>query len=259
MAGGAASGRRTPGVLPGGPRRVGSAHGRDVSGLDTSRLGGWADLPFFALDLPAVEDAIARDPRPIAPAPGHVFAALELAQPEDVRVVILGQDPYPTPGHAHGLAFSVEPDVRPLPRSLANMLRELEGDRGVARSSGDLRDWARQGVLMLNTALTVPLGVADGHRRIGWHRLTDQVLARASARPTAFILWGKRAQDAVARTVPDGKHLMIRSAHPSPLSARKGFFGSRPFGRVDAWLLARGEAPIDWAGPEAPVAAGRVA
>ena len=215
--------------------------------LDTSHLGGWADLPFFTLDLPAIEAALAADPRPILPDPRRVFAALELTQPEDVRVVILGQDPYPTPGHAHGLAFSVEPDVHPLPRSLANMFRELEADRGVPRRSGDLRDWARQGVLLLNTALTVPKGATDGHRRIGWERLTAQVLDRVAGRPTAFVLWGKRAQDAT-RAVPEEGHLMIRTAHPSPLSARKGFFGSRPFGQVDDWLAARGERPIDWVG-----------
>ena len=215
--------------------------------LDTSRLGGWADLPFFALDLPAVEGALAAETRRVLPERSQVFAALEMTQPEDVRIVILGQDPYPTPGHAHGLAFSVEPHVTPLPRSLANMVREIEADVGRPRRSGDLRDWARQGVLLLNTALTVPEGAADGHRRIGWERLTPQVLDRVAGRPTAFVLWGKRAQDA-ARAIPEGEHLMIRTAHPSPLSARKGFFGSRPFGRVNAWLAARGERPIDWAG-----------
>ncbi len=218
--------------------------------LDTSRLGGWADLPFFTLDLPAVEARLAADPRPFLPDPARVFAALELTQPEAVRVVILGQDPYPTPGHAHGLAFSVEPHVTPLPRSLVNLFRELRCDLGRPRASGDLRDWARQGVLLLNTALTVPEGEAGGHRGIGWERLTAQVLGRVSRRPTAFVLWGKRAQDA-AKGIPEDGHLMIRSAHPSPLSAGRGFFGSRPFGRVDAWLVARGERPIDWAGTRA--------
>ena len=216
--------------------------------LDTTRLGRWADLPFFATDLPRIEAELAADSRPVLPAPRHVFAALERTQPEAVRVVILGQDPYPTPGHAHGLAFSVEPHVSPLPRSLANLLREMEDDLGRRRSSGDLRDWAGQGVLLLNTALTTPAGAVDGHRALGWQRLTEQVLRRVALRPTAFVLWGKRAQDIVARSVPEGEHLMIRSAHPSPLSARKGFFGSRPFSRVNDWLAARGEAPIDWAG-----------
>ena len=219
-----------------------------AAALDTSRLGGWADLPFFARDLPGVEAALAAEARPVLPAPGSIFAALELTQPEDVRAVILGQDPYPTPGHAHGLAFSVEPEVRPLPRSLANLFRELEDDLGTPRSSGDLRDWARQGVLLLNTALTTPVGAVDGHRALGWQRLTAEVLGRVAERPTAFVLWGKRAQDAVARAVPEGEHLMIRSAHPSPLSARKGFFGSRPFSRVNDWLAGRGARPIDWAG-----------
>ena len=222
--------------------------------LDTSRLGAWGELPFFARDLPRIEDALAAEARPVLPAPRDVFAALELTQPDDVRVVILGQDPYPTPGHAHGLAFSVEPHVAPLPRSLANMFRELEADVGRPRASGDLRDWARQGVLLLNTALTVPAGASDGHRRIGWGRLAGEVLELVSRRPTAFVLWGRRAQDA-ARAVPEGKHLMIRTAHPSPLSASRGFFGSRPFGRIDDWLAARGEAPVDWAGAPAREAA----
>lgn len=218
--------------------------------LDTARLGGWADLPFFDRDLAAVEAALAAETRPIQPRPDRVFAALELTQPEAVRVVILGQDPYPTPGHAHGLAFSVEPDVSPLPRSLANLFRELEDDLGAPRRSGDLRDWARQGVLLLNAALTTPTGVADGHRGIGWARLTEEVLARVARRPTAFLLWGKRAQGLAAAIPPEG-HLMIRTAHPSPLSARRGFFGSRPFSRVNDWLAAHGERPIDWVGTAA--------
>ena len=213
-----------------------------------ARTGGWSDLPFFADRLPAVEHAIAADGRPIAPPAPLAFRALELCQPEEVRCVILGQDPYPTPGHAHGLAFSVPEGTRPLPPSLKNILRELSDDVG-PRTRPDLTDWARNGVLLLNTALTVPIGEIDAHRRVGWRPLIDQVLARVSRRPTAFILWGKRAQDA-AKAIEPAVHLKIETAHPSPLAARKGFFGSRPFGRVNDWLASRGEAPIDWAPKE---------
>ena len=213
--------------------------------LDTARLGGWGDLPFFADDLPRIADALAQDSRQILPPPDQVFAALALTQPADTRVVILGQDPYPTPGHAHGLAFSVAPDIRPLPRSLTNIFKEMQADIGATLPTGDLRGWARQGVLMLNTVLTVPAGAANGHKHLGWQRLAHQVLTRASTRPTAFILWGKQAQTLEIH-IETGDHLILKTAHPSPLSARHGFFGSRPFSAVNRWLAARGAPEIDW-------------
>lgn len=207
----------------------------------------WAHLPFFARDWPRIAAALAADRRVILPPAPARFAALDLTPPEAVRVVILGQDPYPTPGHAHGLAFSVEPDVRPLPRSLRNIFAEMTDDLGACPATGDLRPWARQGVLLLNTCLTVPSGEAGGHAPLGWQRLAEEVLAEVSQRPCAFLLWGGRAQ-ALRGHIRAGEHLVIETAHPSPLSARRGFFGSRPFGRVNAWLGARGEAPIRWAG-----------
>jgi uracil-DNA glycosylase len=207
----------------------------------------WAHLPFFARDWPRIAAALAAEARPVLPPAPARFAALALTPPEAVRVVILGQDPYPTPGHAHGLAFSVEPDVRPLPRSLRNIFAEMRDDLGACPATGDLRPWARQGVLLLNTCLTVPAGEAGGHARLGWQRLAEEVLAEVSGRPTAFLLWGGQAQ-ALRAHLRAGEHLVIETAHPSPLSARRGFFGSRPFGRVNAWLGARGEAPIRWAG-----------
>ena len=206
----------------------------------------WADLPFFAADWPRVRAVLAAETRPVLPPAERVFAALDACPPEAVRVVILGQDPYPTPGHADGLAFSVAPGVA-LPRSLANVFAEMESDLGCRPAGGDLSGWARQGVLLLNACLTVPAGEANGHRRLGWQELTAQVLDRASRRPTAFLLWGRPAQ-AQSRHIRRGDHLMVESPHPSPLSARTGFFGSRPFSRVNAWLAARGEAPIDWCG-----------
>ncbi|RMF37866.1 MAG: uracil-DNA glycosylase [Alphaproteobacteria bacterium] len=209
----------------------------------------WADLDFFAGPRwRQVADALAAETRPVLPPRERIFAALDLTPPEKVRAVILGQDPYPTPGHANGLAFSVAPGVA-LPRSLENIFAEMEADLGARPACGDLSHWARQGVLLLNTALSVPAGEAGGHARLGWRPLVEEIVDRVSRRPTAWLLWGRHAQD-FARFIRPGDHLMIETAHPSPLSARRGFFGSRPFSRVNAWLEARGETPIDWVGKE---------
>lgn len=207
----------------------------------------WRSLPFFGSGWPALSHAIDRDTRTILPPAAQRFAALEACAPKDTRVVILGQDPYPTQGHAHGLAFSVEPGVK-LPRSLSNIFRELTDDLGACPPDGDLRFWTAQGVLLLNTALTVPEGEAGGHAKLGWARLTEQVLDRVSDKPTAFLLWGAHAQG-FARHIRGDGHLVLRSAHPSPLSARRGFFGSRPFSRINAWLKENGETPINWTSP----------
>lgn len=216
---------------------------------DPARLGDWNDLPFFDRDWPAIAAAIDAEPRNILPRRDQVFAALEMCPPDAVNVVILGQDPYPTAGHAHGLAFSTEPHVSPLPKSLANIYREMTDDIGAAPPDGDLRFWARQGVLLLNTVLTVPEGAANGHADLGWQVLTAQVLARLLDRPRAYILWGRAAQKQ-ARDIR-APHLKIETAHPSPLSAHRGFFGSRPFSRTNAWLVDNGHAPINWSDPEA--------
>ncbi|MFV2052611.1 uracil-DNA glycosylase [Aliiroseovarius sp. YM-037] len=206
----------------------------------------WAELPFFSELWPGISAALDTETRPVLPPRSQIFAALDMTPPENVRAVILGQDPYPTPGHAHGLAFSVEPDVTPLPRSLTNIFKEMQDDVETAPRTGDLRHWARQGVLMLNTALTVPAGSAGGHAKLGWFDLAKQVLHHVSERPTAFVLWGRHAQ-AQSRHIRPGDHLVIETAHPSPLSARRGFFGSRPFSKINTWLADRGETPIRWA------------
>ncbi|MHA6344120.1 uracil-DNA glycosylase [Roseivivax sp. CAU 1761] len=212
---------------------------------DAEIPAAWAHLPFFARDWPRIRAALAAEPRPVLPPEGERFAALAATPPEAVRAVILGQDPYPTPGHAHGFAFSVAPGTRPLPRSLSNIFKEMEADLGASREAGDLRPWAREGVLLLNTALTVPAGAAGGHRRLGWARLTEEVLSALSDRPRAFLLWGGHAQG-FRPFITGAEHLILASAHPSPLSARRGFFGSRPFSRVNAWLSTRGETEINW-------------
>ena len=211
-------------------------------------IGAWGTLPFFTFDWPAVAEALAEDTRQILPPDADRFRALELTQPDAARVVILGQDPYPTPGDANGLAFSVSPGT-PLPRSLKNIFAEIETDLGYMRADGDLSDWARQGVLLLNTSLSVPAGEANAHKKLGWDALVQQVLDRVSEKPTAFILWGNNAQKLAKHiNTPSqgGDHLMVETAHPSPLSVRRGFFGSRPFSRVNEWLTNRGETPIDW-------------
>ncbi|HQY98691.1 MAG TPA: uracil-DNA glycosylase [Propionicimonas sp.] len=164
----------------------------------------------------------------------------------NVRVLIVGQDPYPTPGHAVGLSFSVAPEVRPLPRSLVNIFTELQADLGIPPAeSGDLSPWSQQGVLLLNRVLTVRPGAAASHRGKGWEAVTDCAIEALVARggPLVAILWGRDAQALAPRL--DGIP-QIASAHPSPLSAHAGFFGSRPFSRANEALVSQGGQPIDW-------------
>jgi len=164
----------------------------------------------------------------------------------DVRVLIVGQDPYPTPGHAVGLSFSVSAEVRPVPRSLANIYRELETDLGLeVPSHGDLIPWADQGVLLLNRVLTVRPGNAGSHRGRGWESVTECAITALANRggPLAAILWGRDAQNLKPML---GNVPWVESAHPSPLSAARGFFGSRPFSRVNSLLERQGGPPVDW-------------
>ena len=165
---------------------------------------------------------------------------------EQVRVLIVGQDPYPTPGHAMGLSFSVNEDVRPIPRSLQNIYREMREDLGIPTPDhGDLTGWARAGVLLLNRSLTVQPGQPASHRGKGWETITDAAIRALVARgtPLVAILWGRDAQS-MSRLLGDTP--IIASVHPSPLSANRGFFGSRPFSRANALLEQAGAAPIDW-------------
>lgn len=165
----------------------------------------------------------------------------------EVRVLVVGQDPYPTPGHATGLAFSVAPDVRPLPGSLRNIYRELADDVGAAPGpSGDLQAWADQGVLLLNRVLTVRAGAPGSHRGLGWQQVTERAVRALVERggPLVAVLWGREAQGLrpVLGDVP-----VVAGVHPSPLSASRGFVGSRPFSAVDRLLAAQGAPPVDWA------------
>lgn len=176
-----------------------------------------------------------------------IYNALRVTPYASTKVVILGQDPYHGPGQAHGLSFSVRPGVQP-PPSLLNIFKEMEGDIGCARPNhGCLLGWAEQGVLLLNTTLTVAQGRPKSHAGHGWETLTDAIIAKLSARqtPMVFILWGAHAQSKVA-LIDTHRHHIIKSPHPSPLSASRGFFGSRPFSRANAYLIQDGLDPIDW-------------
>jgi uracil-DNA glycosylase len=195
----------------------------------------------------------------VFPAGSEWFRALDLTPLGKVRVVILGQDPYHGPGQAHGLCFSVRPGVQ-IPPSLNNIYKEMQADLGIAPARhGFLEHWARQGVLLLNSVLTVRMGAAASHRERGWERFTDAAIAAVNKQedPVVFLLWGSYAQKKAAlvdSVDKGGRHLVLKAPHPSPLSAHSGFFGCRHFSKANAFLESRGLAPIDWALPPAPAA-----
>jgi uracil-DNA glycosylase len=199
----------------------------------------WKDLQSFVAEE--------RRLRTVYPAPEDVFAALHLTPYAETKVLILGQDPYHGPRQAHGLCFSVRPDVA-VPPSLQNIFRELHDDLGVPiPPHGTLESWARQGVLLLNATLTVRAGQAGSHQGKGWEVFTDEVIRAVAAKEerVVFILWGSMARRK-ADLVRGGPHVVIASPHPSPLSAANGFFGSRPFSRANAALVEAGRTPVDW-------------
>lgn len=183
----------------------------------------------------------------VFPAMENIFLAFNETPFEQIKVVIVGQDPYPTPGHAHGLAFSVEPGVKPLPKSLKNIFTELENDLGIKNTSGCLLPWAKQGVFLINAVLTVQQGDAGSHAKQGWEEFTDAVitLINAEKENVVFVLWGNYAQNK-GKMIDPHKHHIIATAHPSPLSVRRGFFGSKPFSRINDYLTSVNSAPIDW-------------
>ena len=207
--------------------------------MDETKKDYWDSLEEFVLELP--------EEPPTFPPRDLIFNAFHQTRYHDVKVVILGQDPYHNDGQAHGLSFSVPRGV-PLPPSLRNIYRELEDDLGASPGvDGDLHHWAKQGVLLLNTVLTVEAHQPHSHRKKGWEDFTDAVIQKLVEResPIAFVLWGKPAQkkkDLIL--IPP--HCIIESAHPSPLSARRGFFGSRPFSKINDWLKEQSHSPIQW-------------
>ncbi|MGN1360003.1 MAG: uracil-DNA glycosylase [Kiritimatiellia bacterium] len=190
--------------------------------------------------------------RTVYPPMELIYTALRLTPYASTKVVILGQDPYHEPGQAQGLAFSVPKGV-PLPPSLRNIFNELESDLGIPpATNGNLFGWAKQGVLLLNTVLTVAHGLANSHRGRGWEILTDTIVSKLAARtkPLVFLLWGRNAQEK-RRLITAPQHLILEAPHPSPLSASRGFFGCRHFSQANAFLASQGETPIDWGANEA--------
>lgn len=204
---------------------------------EARKLGGF---------LRSEEDAGKR----IYPPRGTRLRALELTPLDQVKVVILGQDPYHGPGQAHGLSFSVPEGVK-TPPSLVNIYKEIESDLGIPIARhGNLEHWARQGVLLLNNSLTVEEGRAGSHQKLGWEAITDAAVAAVAEReePSVFLLWGNHARNKASRVpgLMDGKHLVLTAPHPSPLSAHSGFFGCRHFSKANAFLEAQGRGAIDW-------------
>ncbi|HEX5724157.1 MAG TPA: uracil-DNA glycosylase [Longimicrobiaceae bacterium] len=208
-------------------------------------LAAELEKPYFA----ALRSFVARERKagPVYPPDAEVFSALELTPYEQVRVLVLGQDPYHGPGQAHGLAFSVRPGVRP-PPSLKNVFKELKADQGCpVPHHGYLAAWARQGVLLLNAVLTVRGGQPNSHRGKGWETFTDAAIRAVGLReePVVFVLWGGYAAKKVP-LVDAARHTVLQAPHPSPLSAKRGFFGSRPFGAAHAALEQAGLPAVDW-------------
>ncbi|WP_416349987.1 uracil-DNA glycosylase [Mammaliicoccus lentus] len=186
----------------------------------------------------------------VYPARENVYQAFDLTPLDNVKVVILGQDPYHGPNQAHGLAFSVQPDAK-FPPSLKNIYKELESDIGCKRTSPHLQDWAKEGVLLLNTVLTVEAHKAHSHKNIGWEIFTNEIIKSISREleDVVFILWGKPAQEKI-KLIDTERHHIIKSVHPSPLSAHRGFFGSKPFSETNQFLKSKGKELINWCGGE---------
>jgi uracil-DNA glycosylase len=206
------------------------------------------EKPYFTELIQKVRAAYQEKPQQIFPKGAQIFRAFDTCPFHQVKVVILGQDPYPTKGHAHGLCFSVEPDVRPLPKSLNNIFKELQADLGLPfPENGNLIAWAQQGVLLLNSILTVEEGIPDSHKNFGWEIFTDAVIAQINAQKNnvVFILWGAKAAQK-ASFIDNSKHLILKSVHPSPLSAHRGFFGCRHFSKTNAFLRMTQQQEIQW-------------
>lgn len=211
------------------------------------QIGDEFDKPYMQELKQFLSDEKAKG-KTILPPASLWFNALNSMPFDKLKVVIIGQDPYPTSGHAHGLCFSVMPDVKPLPKSLLNINKELMDDLGIDNShTGYLQSWAEQGILLLNTALTVEQGNANSHQGRGWETFTDAIIKAVNDKKehVVFILWGANAQKKQA-DIDTEKHRIIKSVHPSPLSAYRGFFGSKPFSRTNQYLEEFGEEAINW-------------
>ncbi|UYP46668.1 Uracil-DNA glycosylase [Candidatus Lokiarchaeum ossiferum] len=215
-------------------------------------MNDWLEaLPFFKTEQYSQLDQFVRSERSqgksILPAEEDVFNALKFTPLEQVKVVILGQDPYPNKRHAHGLSFSIPETTPDIPKSLKNIFKELESDVGVKKTTGSLIGWAKQGVMLLNTVLTVEEGLSNSHKSKGWEKLTKEIITTISSQRdhVVFILWGGKAQK-MKKWIATEKHLILESPHPSPLSSYRGFFGSHPFSQVNEYLSKNKRKPIDW-------------
>jgi uracil-DNA glycosylase len=204
------------------------------------------EKPYFAALVGKVKQAYkTSDVWPKGPA---IFNAFTQCPFDKLKVVILGQDPYPTPGHAHGLCFSVQPHVRPFPKSLINIFKEIQTDIGSPYpENGNLERWTEQGVFLLNAVLTVKAGESNSHQVFGWERFTDEVIRQISEHKTGvvFLLWGSQAQKKAA-LIDSSKHFILSTVHPSPLSAHRGFFGCKHFSKTNEILISQNKTPINW-------------
>lgn len=219
--------------------------------MEWNELGTWGNLIDFPREKwDALSEQVERayESTEVYPPREKLFAALNATPPEQVRVVILGQDPYHEPGQAHGLSFSVEPGVA-IPKSLGNIYKEMESDLGLEiPKTGCLLPWANHGVLLLNAVLTVEAHKAGSHRKLHWEQFTDQVIQATNSlpQPIAFVLWGNFAIKKAPLIQTSAPRLVLTSAHPSPLSAYRGFFGSRPFSKINEFFVENGQEPMDW-------------
>jgi uracil-DNA glycosylase len=223
--------------------------------MDIKLENSWKNLlkeeferPYFKELVAFVRNEYATKKNCIFPQGHQIFRALDLCTVEKVKVVILGQDPYPTRGHAHGLCFSVEEQVRPFPKSLINIFKEIQSDLGQPfPPNGSLVRWADQGVLLLNAVLTVEEGKPESHARKGWEMFTDAVISKLNENRSGivYMLWGSKAQEKAA-VVDGNRNLILRSVHPSPLSAHRGFLGCRHFSQANEYLVKNGQPPIIW-------------
>lgn len=211
-------------------------------------LSEWYKTDSFKKMMSFVNMEYKIHPNSTFPEKSLIFKSLSCSSIADIKVVIIGQDPYPTKGHANGLSFSVNSDVSPLPKSLKNIFKELSSDLlKEERKNGNLNDWARQGVLLLNNVLTVHEGEAGSHFNQGWEEFTSEIIQILNKEhdELVFILWGAKAQKKCDK-LSEKKHLIIKSPHPSPLSSYRGFFGSKPFSKVNSYLISKGKEPINW-------------
>ena len=206
------------------------------------------EKPYFTKLTAQVKDRYAQNKGAVYPKGSEIFRAFELCTFPNTKVVVLGQDPYPTRGHAHGLSFSVNDEVKPFPKSLNNIFKEIADDLGKpVPENGNLARWARQGVLLLNTVLTVEEGQPDSHKGMGWESFTDRVIERLSSEKehVVFLLWGAKAA-VKEQWIDSSKHLVLKSVHPSPLSAYRGFFGCKHFSQVNSYLSGNQLPSIEW-------------